>query len=64
MRRGVQARGPGAHLGAFIFKSIESNEEMNDFRDEVSNEGWELQILPGSIKSRSGALNYAWELQM
>ena len=50
MRRGVQARGPGAHLGASIDKSIESNEEMNEFRDELQNEAWELEIQSGSSK--------------
>jgi len=48
MRRGVQAKGPGAHLGASIDKSTKSNEEMNEFREEVPNEAWELEIQSGS----------------
>ena len=48
MRRGVQARGPGAHLGGSIDKSIESDKEMNEFRDELQNEAWELEIQSGS----------------
>ena len=39
---GLKRRGSGAHLGASIHKSIESNEEMNEFREEVPNEAWEL----------------------
>jgi len=39
---GFKRRGPGAYLGASIHKSIESNKEMNEFRDEVPNEAWEL----------------------
>ena len=50
MRREVQARGPGAHLGASIDKSIESDKEMNDFRDELQNEACELEILLGFIR--------------
>ena len=41
---------PGAHLGASIDKSIESDEEMNDFRDELQNEACELEIQSGSLK--------------
>ena len=43
-------RGPGAHLTASIHKSIESNEEMNEFREEVQNEAWELKIQSRSSK--------------
>ena len=39
---GFKGRGPGANLGAFNHKSIESNEDMNEFREEVPNEAWEL----------------------
>ena len=35
-------RGPGGHLRASIHKSIESDEEMNELREEVQNEAWEL----------------------
>ena len=44
MRPGLQAREPGAHLEAFMSKSIESNKEMKQFRDEVPNEAWEVKI--------------------
>ena len=40
--RRVQANRSGAHLGGFISKSIEFNEEMNEFRDEVLNGVWDL----------------------
>ena len=39
---GFKRRGPGADLGVSIHKSIESNKEMNEFREEVPNEAWEL----------------------
>ena len=39
---GFKRRGPGADLGASIHKSIESNVEIKEFREEVPNEAWEL----------------------
>ena len=46
---GFKRRGPGGHLGASNHKSTKSNEEMNDFREDVPNEAWELEISLGVL---------------
>ena len=47
---GFKRRGPGAYLGASSDKSIKSDEEMKDFRDELQNEACDLEIQSGSSK--------------
>ena len=47
---------PGAHLGAFLSKSIESNGEMNEFRDEVLNVAWLLRMTDQGPWGLSGSV--------
>ena len=46
---GSSEEAPGGHLGASNHKSTKSNEEMNDFREDVPNEAWELEISLGVL---------------
>ena len=46
----LKRRSSGGHLGASIHKSIGSNEEMNEFREEVQNESWDPQIQSGTSR--------------
>ena len=53
---GFKRRGPGGHLGASNHKSTKSNEEMNDFREDVQNEAWEFEIYVFAVKLCSGSI--------